>query len=68
MDDIKMKCHGCHANITLPHPDAFGTQDGVDVPSDPSRRAEEVLEVVDYMRGEGCPGCGGHAITLANAV
>ena len=68
MNDIRMKCQGCHASITLPHPDVFTTVDGVDVPADPSRRAEEVLEVVDYMRGEGCPGCGGDDITLADAV
>jgi hypothetical protein len=68
MDDINLKCQGCHATIVLPHPDAFTTSDGVDVPADPSRRAEEVLEVVAYMSGYGCPGCGGHAITLADAM
>jgi hypothetical protein len=68
MDEITMKCRECQTTIILPHPDVFTTADGVDFPADPSRRAEEVLEVVDYMRGEGCPGCGGHAITLADAV
>ena len=63
-----MECQGCHATIEMRHPDVFTTADGVSFPADPSRRAEEVLEVVDYMRGEGCPGCGGHAITLADAV
>jgi Zn finger protein HypA/HybF involved in hydrogenase expression len=68
MDDIRLECRECHATIALPHPDAFETQDGVCLPSDPSRRAEEVLEVVDYMRGYGCPECGGHDLTLADAV
>jgi Zn finger protein HypA/HybF involved in hydrogenase expression len=68
MEEIRLECHECHATIELPHPDAFTTGDGVTLPSDPSRRAEEVLEVVDYMRGYGCPGCGGHELTLADAV
>ena len=68
MDDIKTKCRECRATIILPHPDVFTTADGVNFPSDPSRQAEEVLEVVAYMRGEGFPGCGGDDIMLADAV
>jgi hypothetical protein len=68
MDDIKMTCRECRATIILPHPDVFTTADGVSFPADPSRRAEEVLETVSYMRGEGCPGCGGHDLMLADAV
>jgi hypothetical protein len=68
MEEIRIECRECRATITLPHPDVFTTGDGVDVPSDPSRRAEEVLEVATYMRGYGFPGCGGHDLTLADAV
>jgi hypothetical protein len=68
MDEIKMICHACHASIAMRHPDCFVTADGVYLPAEPSRRAEEVLEVVDYMRGYGCPGCGGDDIMLADTV
>ena len=68
MNEITLKCQGCHATIALPRPDAFTTTNGGRFPSDPSRLAEEVLGVVAYMGNYGCPGCGGHAITLADAV
>jgi hypothetical protein len=64
MREISIECAGCEGIIELPLPDAWKTGDGAVIPTNASSRAEDALDLVDYMRRQGCPSCGSHDMTL----